>query len=106
MSSLVALDVAATSDDVAFWRLHVLALVIESGAQDVATRQLDAEHTARCVLPARDLDCARYQPNFETASQKKKHTGLIYLQTSTIASAQDRESATIRRSKSFQTATT
>ena len=50
MSALVALDVAATSDDVAFWRLHVLALVIESGAQDVATRQLDAEHTARCVL--------------------------------------------------------
>ena len=50
MSVLVALDVAATSDDVAFWRLHVLALVIESGAQDVATRQLDAEHTARCVL--------------------------------------------------------
>ena len=50
MSSLVALDVAATSDDVAFWRLHVLALVIESGAQDLATRQLDAEHTARCVL--------------------------------------------------------
>ena len=34
MSALVALDVAATSDDVAFWRLHVLALVIESGAQD------------------------------------------------------------------------
>ena len=50
MSALVALDVAATSDDVAFWRLHVLALVIESGAQDVATRQLDAYHTARCVL--------------------------------------------------------
>ena len=50
MSALVALDVAATSDDVAFWRLHVLALVIESGAQDLATRQLDAEHTARCVL--------------------------------------------------------
>ena len=49
-SALVALDVAATSDDVAFWRLHVLALVIESGAQDLATRQLDAEHTARCVL--------------------------------------------------------